>query len=152
MKRVFECLVKESDTFGQCVLQAEKLAFHATMNFLDSIRDAVVDPRSSFRDGAFSEFLGLAHGGSTTLCFIVDTTGSMAEEIEAVRQFTININEKANLQDRPSDYLLSPFNDYDITLPGIGYTVFQPSTQHLVWVSPTVWSAVVVNTILYFKF
>ena len=89
------------------------------MNFLESIRDAVVDPQSSFRDRAFSEFLGLALGGSTTLCFIVDTTGSMAKEIEAVRQITINITQRASVQERPSDYLLSPFNDQIPSRPGI---------------------------------
>jgi len=72
-----------------------------------------VDPQSSFRDRAFSEFLGLATNGSTTLCFVIDTTASMLEEIEAVRQITINITQQATMgaQQRPSDYLLSPFND-----------------------------------------
>jgi len=94
------------------------MAYHATMNFLESIRDAVVDPRSSFPDRAFSEFLGLAEGGGTTLCFIIDTTATMSKEIEAVKNTTISIVEKASINERPSDYLLSPFNDKDINKPG----------------------------------
>jgi len=109
---------EKSGSNSVCMKQAAKLAYRATANFLESLRDAVVESQSSFRDRAFSEFLGLAQNGSTTLCFVVDTTGSMAEEIEAVRQITINITEQATtgLQQRPSDYLLSPFND-----PGIAY-------------------------------
>ena len=94
------------------------MAYRATVNFLESIRDAVVDPQSSFPDRAFSEFLGLADGG-TTLCFIIDTTATMYKEIYAIKETTISIVEKASINERPSDYLLSPFNDKSFLNPGL---------------------------------
>ena len=88
----------------ECVLQAADLASRTTESFLESIRDAV-------GDRPFAEFLGLADGA--TLCFIIDTTGSMGGEIAAVRRTTIDITQRASTgnYDRPSDYVLAPFND-----------------------------------------
>jgi len=107
------------------VFQSAKMAYHATVNFLESIRDAVVDPRSSFPGRGFSEFIGLVADGSTTLCFVIDTSATMYQEIEAIKQLTINLTRKASmgLRERPSDYLLSPFSDLDVTNPGIYLSV-----------------------------
>ena len=48
----------------------------------------------------------------TSLCFVVDTTGSMSNEIAGVRATTIGITQDRQMgKDKPSDYILSPFND-----------------------------------------
>jgi len=101
----------------------------ASIDFLESIRLAVVKVAGSYRlfaDEDFAEFLGIStrggggggggggpggDGGATTLCFIVDTTGSMSDEIAAVRQETIRLTREVR---DVGDYVLSPFND-----PGI---------------------------------
>ena len=46
------------------------------------------------------------------LCFVIDTTGSMRDDIEAVRNVTSTIiNRKVGTEDEPSSYILVPFND-----------------------------------------
>jgi len=58
----------------------------------------------------FPIYLSLQVG--TTLAFAVDTTGSMAGEIQATKDQTINIiNSTRNTADQPLVYVLSPFND-----------------------------------------
>jgi len=75
----------------------------ATVNFLNALKS-----ETSKRE--FAEFLGLPVG--TTLCFVVDTTGSMSEEIAAVRDTAIRLTRQGSESTmRPSDYLLAPFND-----------------------------------------
>jgi len=90
----------------------------ASVEFLRNVWVAVVKPRGSynlFPDEDFAEFVGVSVGSdeasATTLCFIIDTTGSMSDEIAAVRKETIRMTQKAR---DASDYVLSPFND-----PGI---------------------------------
>lgn len=56
------------------------------------------------------------------LCFAIDTTGSMSDDIAAVRTVTSDIiNSKVGTQDEPSVYILVPFND-----PG---RILKPQTQ-----------------------
>ena len=46
------------------------------------------------------------------LCFAIDTTGSMSDDIAAVRTITSSIiNSKVGTEDEPSLYILVPFND-----------------------------------------
>ncbi|KAJ8342071.1 hypothetical protein SKAU_G00319990 [Synaphobranchus kaupii] len=53
---------------------------------------------------------------SSVLCFVIDTTGSMSEEIQEVKRVTLSIiNRKKTSSDKPSSYILVPFND-----PGFG--------------------------------
>lgn len=91
------------------------MAIDSSVEFLERIRLAVSkDNYNGIADEDFVEFLGIPVGSGTTLCFVVDTTSSMTEEIAAVRSFTIRttqaLSSSTGLQ-RPSDYLLSPFND-----------------------------------------
>lgn len=80
------------------------------MIFLQSIRKNKDDPISNEQ---FAEFLGITSG--KTLCFVIDTTGSMADDIAAVQSATINLIRNCSSPqaacEKPSDYLLSPFND-----------------------------------------
>ena len=56
--------------------------------------------------------MGINKGSSTALCFVVDTTGSMAEEITAVKTaISSTINSKVGTEDEPSSYILVPFSD-----------------------------------------
>lgn len=46
------------------------------------------------------------------LCFVIDTTGSMGNDIEAVKSVTYSIiDSKLGTEDEPSVYILVPFND-----------------------------------------
>lgn len=46
------------------------------------------------------------------LSFVIDTTGSMSEEIEEARSVAYEIiDSKQGMQDEPSEYILVPFND-----------------------------------------
>lgn len=49
---------------------------------------------------------------SSVVCFVVDTTGSMSDDIAEARE-VINeiIDTKKGTQDEPSQYILVPFND-----------------------------------------
>lgn len=48
----------------------------------------------------------------SALCFVIDTTGSMSDDIDAARQITYDIiDSKKGTQDEPSEYILVPFND-----------------------------------------
>eukprot|EP00064_Thunnus_orientalis_P014263 superscaffoldBa00002458_g14305 len=58
--------------------------------------------------------MGLSKGSSKALCFAIDTTGSMSDDIAAVRNVTSSIiNSKVGTEDEPSVYILVPFNDPD---------------------------------------
>ena len=79
------------------------MAEKATVNFLNALKSETTKLE-------FAEFLGLSFGA--TLCFVVDTTGSMSQEIVAVRETTIRLTQQSSQSDmKPSDYLLAPFND-----------------------------------------
>ena len=58
----------------------------------------------------FKSFVGNENGNKATLTFAVDDTGSMYQEIQAVKDIaTYIVNKK-----RPNlevDFILSPFND-----------------------------------------
>ncbi|KAF3851972.1 hypothetical protein F7725_005327 [Dissostichus mawsoni] len=56
--------------------------------------------------------MGIAR--SAVVCFVIDTTGSMSEDIEAARAVIYEIvDSKKGTQDEPSEYILVPFNDPD---------------------------------------
>ena len=49
---------------------------------------------------------------SSVVCFVVDTTGSMSDEIEEAQRMMYKIIEsKLGTQDEPSEYIMVPFND-----------------------------------------
>ncbi|CAL8266051.1 unnamed protein product [Merluccius merluccius] len=85
---------------------AARLAIDATIQLLDDIRGAAGDTD-------FLRMLGISKGSNKALCFVIDTTGSMAD-ILAVKAVTASIiDTKAGTRDEPSLYILVPFNDPD---------------------------------------
>ncbi|KAJ8331969.1 hypothetical protein SKAU_G00430500 [Synaphobranchus kaupii] len=83
------------------------MAVNATMELLEDIRGA-----SGEND--FLQLMGITR--SSVLCFVIDTTGSMSDDIvEAKRVAFSIINSKKGTLDEPSGYILVPFND-----PGFG--------------------------------
>ncbi|XP_060942361.1 von Willebrand factor A domain-containing protein 7-like [Limanda limanda] len=86
---------------------AAKMAIAATLQVLEDIRLAVGDP-------AFLQTMAIKKGKA--LCFVIDTTGSMGDDIKAVTKVTNSIiNKRVGTDDEPSAYILVPFND-----PGFG--------------------------------
>lgn len=54
--------------------------------------------------------MGIAR--SSVVCFVIDTTGSMSDDINEAREVVYEIiNSKKGTQDEPSEYILVPFND-----------------------------------------
>ncbi|XP_039469439.1 von Willebrand factor A domain-containing protein 7-like [Oreochromis aureus] len=78
--------------------KAANLAVDATMELLEDIRLAAGDRN-------FLRLMGLSQ--SYALCFVIDTTGSMGDDIDA---FNI-IDSNAGTLQEPSQYILVPFND-----------------------------------------
>ena len=63
----------------------------------------------------FGRYLGLSK--SSSLCFVIDTTGSMEDDIDAVKEVTKVITERREEGDfSPSDYVLALFNDPGLEL------------------------------------
>ncbi|XP_017272500.1 von Willebrand factor A domain-containing protein 7 isoform X2 [Kryptolebias marmoratus] len=84
---------------------AVKIATAASLQLLEDIRSAAGD-----RD--FLRMMGIAR--SSVLCFVIDTTGSMSDDIEEARSVVNEIiDSKKGTQDEPSEYILVPFNDPD---------------------------------------
>ncbi|MEQ2230395.1 hypothetical protein ILYODFUR_028834, partial [Ilyodon furcidens] len=97
------------DTFtsehGHLHSQAANLAIAATSELLEDVRSAAGDKE-------FLRMMGLYKG--RPLCFCVDTTGSMGDDIQAVKDVTSSIiDRKLGTEDEPSVYILVPFNDPD---------------------------------------
>lgn len=56
--------------------------------------------------------IGISKRSSKALCFVIDTTQSMSEDIDAVKSVTSSIiNSEAGTEDEPAAYILVPFND-----------------------------------------
>lgn len=54
--------------------------------------------------------MGIAR--SAVLCFVIDTTGSMADDIAEAKRVANNIiDSKKGTVDEPSEYILVQFND-----------------------------------------
>ncbi|XP_033478945.1 von Willebrand factor A domain-containing protein 7 [Epinephelus lanceolatus] len=87
--------------------KAADLAVNATMELLEDIRVAVGDKN-------FLRLMGLSQ--SSVLCFVIDTTGSMSDDIAEAKRVSFEIiDSKRGTQQEPSAYILVPFND-----PGFG--------------------------------
>ncbi|XP_070683883.1 von Willebrand factor A domain-containing protein 7-like [Pempheris klunzingeri] len=87
--------------------KAADLAANATMELLEDIRVAVGDKN-------FLRLMGLSQ--SSVLCFVIDTTGSMSDDIAEAKRVSFDIiDSKRGTQQEPSAYILVPFND-----PGFG--------------------------------
>ncbi|XP_068572631.1 von Willebrand factor A domain-containing protein 7-like [Cebidichthys violaceus] len=88
---------------GHLHIKAVNLAIAATSELLEDIRGAA-------GDRPFLQMMGISKGKA--LCFVIDTTGSMSDDIAAVRTVTSSIiNSKVGTEDEPSVYILVPFND-----------------------------------------
>ncbi|XP_027023495.2 von Willebrand factor A domain-containing protein 7-like [Tachysurus fulvidraco] len=95
----------DSSSHGYLHDVAASVATAATRELLEDIRAAIGD----------SEFLRLMGFSQTSvLCFVIDTTGSMSDDIDKVRRVTSSIIEsKTRTAAQPSEYILVPFNDPD---------------------------------------
>ncbi|XP_015251674.1 PREDICTED: von Willebrand factor A domain-containing protein 7-like [Cyprinodon variegatus] len=84
---------------------AVNVAISASLQLLDNIRLAA-------GDHDFLRMMGIAR--SSVVCFVIDTTGSMSDDIEEARSVVYDlIDSKKGTQDEPSEYILVPFNDPD---------------------------------------
>ncbi|KAK5606350.1 hypothetical protein CRENBAI_022880 [Crenichthys baileyi] len=94
--------------------RSDNMAFHnaavdaaiaASLQLLEDIRLAA-------GDHDFLRMMGIAR--SSVVCFVIDTTGSMSDDIEEARSVVYEIiDSKKGTQDEPSEYILVPFNDPD---------------------------------------
>ncbi|XP_072519284.1 von Willebrand factor A domain-containing protein 7-like [Salminus brasiliensis] len=90
-------------------IAAHVVATEATKNLLQDIRTA-------FGSATFLRLLGITR--SSVVCFVIDTTGSMTDDIAHVRTLTADmINSKTGTPDEPSLYILVEFNDPDVKQP-----------------------------------
>ncbi|XP_029917843.1 von Willebrand factor A domain-containing protein 7-like [Myripristis murdjan] len=84
---------------------AVNAAISASLQLLEDIRGAA-------GDHDFLRMMGIAR--SSVVCFVIDTTGSMSDDIEEARSVVYEIiDTKKGTQDEPSEYILVPFNDPD---------------------------------------
>lgn len=61
--------------------------------------------------------LGISRRSSRALGFVIDTTKSMSDDIEAVRNAASAIvDSEVGTENEPSVYILVPFNDPGVTL------------------------------------
>lgn len=93
---------------GHLHLDAANLAIAATSQLLEDIRGAAGDK-------SFLEMLGIFKGSSKALCFVIDVTNSMRDDIDVVKTATTNIiNSEVGTDNEPSVYILVPFSDPDV--------------------------------------
>ncbi|XP_053190732.1 von Willebrand factor A domain-containing protein 7-like [Scomber japonicus] len=82
---------------------AVSAATAASLQLLEDIRLAV-------GDNDFLRMMGIAR--SSVVCFVIDTTGSMSDDIDEARSIVYEIiDSKKGTQDEPSEYILVTFND-----------------------------------------
>ncbi|XP_030053294.1 von Willebrand factor A domain-containing protein 7 isoform X2 [Microcaecilia unicolor] len=85
--------------------EAARIAKEASVKFLRELRIHLGDKH-------FLRLLGLGSGSG--LSFVIDTTGSMGEEITAARLQTRSIiDQRRNTPEEPDFYILVPFHDPD---------------------------------------
>ncbi|KAK7165961.1 hypothetical protein R3I93_005902 [Phoxinus phoxinus] len=91
-----------SSSHGDLHDDAATVAIAATRQLLEDIRGFLGD----------SNFLRLMGFSQTSvLCFVIDTTGSMGDDINEVRRVTSNITD--SMKGTVAEYILVPFNDPD---------------------------------------
>ncbi|XP_055060960.2 von Willebrand factor A domain-containing protein 7-like isoform X1 [Misgurnus anguillicaudatus] len=85
--------------------RAADLAISATMELLEDIRLAKGNQ-------AFLQLVGM--NKTSVLAFVIDTTGSMSDDIEEAKRVSFNIiDSRIESAEKPSEYILVPFNDPD---------------------------------------
>ena len=87
---------------------AVSVSIEASKKFVRSLRDDYLNEKE----------LKLLFGVGPSLAFVIDTTGSMGDVIDSVRQQAIQIiNDRvgsSSLDDEPIQYVLVPYNDPDL--------------------------------------
>ncbi|XP_060782511.1 von Willebrand factor A domain-containing protein 7-like [Neoarius graeffei] len=75
-------------------------------------KELLQDIRATVGDSTFLRLMGLSQ--TSVLCFVIDTTGSMSDDIAEVRRVTSSIiDSQTGTATQPSEYILVPFNDPD---------------------------------------
>lgn len=93
---------------GHLHSNAANLAIAATSQLLEDIRGAAGDK-------SFLLMLGISKGSSKALCFVIDVTNSMSDDIDEVKAVTTTIiNSEVGTDNEPSVYILVPFSDPDV--------------------------------------
>ncbi|KAG1925181.1 von Willebrand factor A domain-containing protein 7 [Pimephales promelas] len=94
-----------SSSHGFLHQRAAEMAIDATMELLEDIRLATGNQ-------AFLRLMGLSQ--TSVLAFVIDTTGSMFDDIEEAKRVSFSIiDSKRGTPEEPSEYILVPFNDPD---------------------------------------
>ncbi|XP_056313191.1 von Willebrand factor A domain-containing protein 7 [Danio aesculapii] len=94
-----------SSSHGFLHPQAADLAIRATMDMLEDIRMAIGNK-------PFLQLMGISQ--TSVLAFVIDTTGSMSDDIEAAKSVSFSIiDSRRGTPQEPSEYILVPFNDPD---------------------------------------
>ncbi|XP_073670359.1 von Willebrand factor A domain-containing protein 7-like [Paramisgurnus dabryanus] len=85
--------------------RAADVAIRATMELLEDIRLAKGNQ-------AFLQLVGM--NMTSVLAFVIDTTGSMSDDIEEAKRVSFNIiDSRIASAEKPSEFILVPFNDPD---------------------------------------
>ncbi|XP_042354924.1 von Willebrand factor A domain-containing protein 7-like [Plectropomus leopardus] len=93
---------------GHLHSQAANLAISATSELLEDIRRAAGDRQ-------FLQMVGISKGSSKALCFVIDTTKSMSDDIAIVKTVTSSIiSSEVGTENEPAVYILVPFKDPDV--------------------------------------
>ncbi len=96
-------------------LQAANMAKEATLAALQDIWDVVGDMH-------FGRYLGILGSNVGSMVIVMDTTGSMTDEIEAAKASAKHLaDEMSNAKQPPNDYVLSPFNDPSVGPLTVGF-------------------------------
>ncbi|KAK7166072.1 hypothetical protein R3I93_005988 [Phoxinus phoxinus] len=94
-----------SSSHGFLHQRAAEMAINATMELLQDIRLATGNPD-------FLRLMGLSQ--TSVLAFVIDTTGSMSDDIEEAKRVSFSIiDSRRGTSEEPSEYILVPFNDPD---------------------------------------
>uniref|UniRef100_A0A665WD84 von Willebrand factor A domain-containing protein 7-like n=1 Tax=Echeneis naucrates TaxID=173247 RepID=A0A665WD84_ECHNA len=92
----------------------DNIAFHdtAVSSATAASLQLLEDIRLAAGDKDFLRMMGIAR--SSVVCFVIDTTGSMSDDIDGAREVMYQIiDSKKGTQDEPSEYIMVPFNDPD---------------------------------------
>ncbi|XP_034544326.1 von Willebrand factor A domain-containing protein 7 [Notolabrus celidotus] len=92
--------------------RSDNVAFHnAAVNAATAASlQLLQDIRLAAGNNDFLRMMGIAR--SSVVCFVIDTTGSMKDDINEARSVVYEIiDSKKGTQDEPSEYILVPFND-----------------------------------------
>ncbi|KAJ3590894.1 hypothetical protein NHX12_008842 [Muraenolepis orangiensis] len=102
--------------FPHCQTMKEQVAaaVFPTRQFTEKLCILGADFTRRFADfeAQKSRMVGITKGSNKALCFVIDTTGSMSDEISAMKAVTASlVDSKVGTPDEPSLYIFVPFND-----------------------------------------